>query len=133
LDFTSVREICDLAEDAQWRADTRAAVAAAADASGLEAEMRDLLLPALANLDATIPLEWQHRVHRALCEWDGIVRSGQDIEWQYRERLRDGQWNEWRRTPEGGVPEVPGRQEVEYRLRPRRNRLLECAGGLPTG
>jgi hypothetical protein len=80
----------DLALDAEWRSKTHAAVEAAANEGGLAAEVRDLLKEVLADVQIVEDPNFKRRADRALAEYDGIVKPGQNIVYEYRWQAADG-------------------------------------------
>jgi hypothetical protein len=96
----------DLAEDIEWRGKTHSVVEAAANESGLAAEVRDLLKEVLHDVEIVEDASFTQRADRALAEYDGIVKPGQDIVYQYRWQKPGGKWSSWRPMP-GTELDVP--------------------------
>ena len=64
---------------------------------------------------------WNHRAHRALCQDDGIIGSGEDYIREFRSKV-DGIWGDWQLlTDESWAePAKPGTTNVEVRWAPAR-------------
>jgi hypothetical protein len=107
----------DLALDTEWRSKTHAAVEAAASEGGLTAEVRDLLKEVLADVEIVEDAKFERRADRALAEYDGIVKPGQNIVYEYRWQAADGTWSSWRRTPDTGELDYPDEaREIQHRI-----------------
>jgi hypothetical protein len=104
---------------------THAAVEAAASEGGLTAEVRDLLKEVLADVEIVEDASFKRRADRALAEYDGIVKPGQNIVYEYRWQAADGTWSSWRRTPETGELDYPNEaREIQHRIAAAPGRCL---------
>jgi hypothetical protein len=104
------------AEDTEWRSKTRAAADAAANETGLAAEVRDLLKEVLADFEIVEDRSFKRRADRALAEYDGIVELGQDIVYEYRWKKADRKWSSWRSIPDTGMDFPEEAREVQERI-----------------
>jgi hypothetical protein len=105
-----------LAEDTEWRSKTHAAVDAAANETELAAEVCDLLKEVLADFEIVEDRSFKRRADRALAEYDGIVKPGQDIVYQYRWQKADRTWSSWRSIPDTGMDFPEEAREVQERI-----------------
>jgi hypothetical protein len=73
----------------------------------LAAEVRDLLKEVLHDVEIVEERSFTRRADRAMAEYDGIVKRGQDIVYQYRWRKAGGTWSSWLPMPDTGELDVP--------------------------
>jgi hypothetical protein len=82
----------------------------------LAAEVRDLLKEVLADIEIVEDRSFKRRADRALAEYDGIVKPGQDIVYQYRWQGPQGRWSRWRDIPDTGMDFPDEAREVQQRI-----------------
>ena len=120
LSAATTFDAADLASERDWIARVRKKLADHQPATidqqrtDLLADMRELLRSAV-NDPPVVDTSWfWRRANRALCQDDGIVKSGEAFIRQYRLKTKDG-WTEWRTLPEDDTFKWPASSEGQVR------------------